>query len=163
MVLSMRRLPTVLFAVSALFALLLISPSRAMALSLQWPTEGSYVCQIALLLFAAAMLFFIREIYYTGLQRFGGFRLLIWSWGILVLWNLNAFVGNWSEWTLSNPVIVGRGFSRQLLMSDAHTWLFYITKINYFLLLPPAFYLFYRGLKVLTREPRSEGPGAEGP
>jgi hypothetical protein len=159
----MRRLSAVLFAVSALFALLLISPPQALALSLQWPTEGSYVRQTAHLLFAAAMLFFIREIYYTGLQRFGGFRLLIWSWWILVLWNLTAFVGNWSEWTLSNPVIVGHGFSRQLLMSDAHTWLFYLAKIAYFLLLPPAFYLFYRGLKVLAREPESEGPGAEGP
>jgi len=162
MVLPMRRLPTVLFAVSAFFALLLISPPPALALGLQWPTEGSYVRQIAHLLFAASMLFFIREIYYTGLQRFGGFRFLVWSWGILALWNLNAFVGNWSEWTLSNPVIVGHGFSRQLLMSNANTWLFYLTKIDHFLLLPPAFYLFYRGLKVLAREPRPEGPGAEG-
>ncbi len=159
----MRRLPTVLCAVSALFALLLISPPQALALSLQWPTEGSYVRQTAPLQFAAAMLFFIREIYYTGLQRFSGFRLFIWSWGILALWNLNAYVGNWSEWTLSNPVIAGHGFSRQLLMSDAHTWLFYLTKIAYYLLLPPAFFLFYRGLKVLAREPRPEGPGTKAP
>jgi len=159
----MRRLPTVLIAVSALFALLLISPPQALALSLQWPTEGSYVRQTAHLLFAAAMLFFIREIYYTGLQRFGGFRLLIWSWGILALWNLNAFVGNWSEWALSNPVILGHGISRRLLMSDANSWLFYLTQIDHFLLLPPAFYLFYRGLKVLAREPRPEEPGAEAP
>ena len=158
----MRRLQTMLFAVAAAFSLLLISPPPALALGLQWPTEGSYVRQIAHLLFAASMLFFIREIYYTGLQRFGGFRFLVWSWGILALWNLNAFVGNWSEWTLSNPVIVGHGFSRQLLMSNANTWLFYLTKIDHFLLLPPAFYLFYRGLKLLAREPRPEGPGAEG-
>ncbi|MGD0970875.1 MAG: hypothetical protein ABSA04_05655 [Desulfobaccales bacterium] len=159
----MRRLPTVLFAVSAFSALLLISPPPALASILRWPTEGSYVRQIAHLLFAASMLFFIREIYYTALQRFAGFRLLIWSWGILALWNLNAFVGNWSEWTLSNQVIVGHDFSRQLLMSDAHTWLFYLTQIDYCLLLPPAFYLFYRGLKFLAREPRPERPGAEGP
>ncbi len=163
MVLSMRRLHPVLLAVSAFFAILLISPPPALAWSLQWPTEGSYVRQTAHLLFTAAMLFFIREIYYAGLQRFSGFRLLIWSWGILALWNLDAFVGNWSEWTLSNPVIVGNGFSRQLVMCDPHTWLFYLTKIGYFLLLLPAFYLFYRGLKVLTHEPRPEGPGAEGP
>jgi hypothetical protein len=48
-------------------------------------------------------------------------------------------------------------------MSDAHTWLFYLTQIDYCLLLPPAFYLFYRGLKFLAREPRPERPGAEGP
>ena len=89
--------------------------------------------------------------------------LVIWCWGILALWNLNAFVGNWSEWTLNNQVTLGHGFSRQLLMSDAHTWLFYLTQIANFLLLPPAFYLFYRGLKVLAREPRPEGPGTEAP
>jgi hypothetical protein len=163
MVLSMRRLHPVLFAVSAFLGLLLISPPPALAWSLQWPTEGSYVRQTAHLLFAAAMLFFIREIYYAGLQRFGGFRLLIWSWGILALWNLDAFVGNWSEWTLNHPVTLGRGFSRQLLMSGAHTWLYYLTQIDNFLLLPPAFYLFYRGLKVLAREPRPEGPGTKAP
>ncbi len=159
----MRRLLTMLLAVSACFGLLLISPPQALAWSLQWPTEGSYVHQTAHLLFAAALLFFIREIYYTRLQRFGGFRLFIWCWGILALWSLNAFVGNWSAWTLNNQVTLGRGFSRQLLMSDAHTWLFYFTEIADFLLLPLAFYLFYRGLKVLAREPRPEGPGTKAP
>jgi hypothetical protein len=159
----MRRLQTVIFAVSAVFSFLLVSPPPALAVSFKWTTEGSYVHQTAHLLFAAALLFFIWEIYHTGLQRFDGFRLLIWSWGILFLWNLNAFVGNWSKWTLSNPVILGHGFSRQLLMSDAYAWLFYLTQIANFLLLPPAFYLFYRGLKLLAREPRPEGPGAEGP
>ena len=58
-----------------------LSPPSALALSLEWPTEGSYVHQIAHLLFGAAMLFFIREIYKTGLQKFRGFRFLIWAWG----------------------------------------------------------------------------------
>jgi hypothetical protein len=159
----MRGLQTVLLAASAVFSFFLISAPQALALSLQWPTEGSYVHQTAHLVFAAAMLFFILEIYYTGLHRFGGFRLLIWSWAILALWNLNNFVGNWSRWTLSNQLILGRGFSRQLLISDAHAWLFYFTRIDDFLLLPLAFYFFYRGLKVLAREPRPQGPGAEGP
>ncbi|MGA8573373.1 MAG: hypothetical protein ACLP7A_07935 [Desulfobaccales bacterium] len=159
----MRRLQTVLLAVSAVFPLLLVSPPQALALSFQWTAEGSYVHQTAHLLFTAALLFFIWEIYHTGLQRFGGFRWLTWCWGVLALWNLNAFVGNWSKWTMSNPVILGHGFSRQLLMTDTHAWLFYLTQIANFLLLPLAFYLFYRGLKLLAREPRPEGPGAEGP
>lgn len=144
--------------IAAVFALLLGSPAQALAFSLQWPTEGSYVHQIAHLLFGAAMLFFIHGIYKTGLQRFSGFRSLIWACILLAWWNFDAFIGHWTEWTLHNPVITGQGFSRQILMYDGHTWLFYITKIDHFLLLVPAFYLFYRGLKTLAREPRLEGP-----
>jgi len=151
----MRRSPA--FIVSAILALLLGSPPHALALSFQWSTEGSYVHQIAHLLFGAAMLFFIHEIYKTGLQRFRGFRYLIWSCILLALWNFDAFIGHWADWTLENPIILGQGFSRQLVMYDTHTWLFYFTKIDHFLLLVPAFYLFYRGLKTLAREPESEG------
>jgi hypothetical protein len=154
---SMRLSPAV---ISAVFALLLI-PGCDLALSLKWPTEGSYVHETAHLLFGAAMLFFIHEIYHAGLQRLRGFRFLIWAWAFLALWNFDAFFGHWIEWTLANPVITGEGLSRQLLMSDTHTWLFYITKIDHFLLLPPAFYLFYRGLKTLAREPRPEGSGGQ--
>jgi hypothetical protein len=41
-------------------------------------------------------------------------------------------------------------------MENLETWFFYITKIDHFLLLIPAFYLFYRGLRVLARETQSE-------
>ncbi len=150
----MRRSPAQV--ICAVYALLLI-PGCELALNLKWPTEGSYVHETAHLLFGAAMLFFIHEIHHAGLQKFRGFRFLVWAWGFLALWNFDAFIGHWTEWTLTNPVIIGKGFSRQLLMSDAHTWLFYITKIDHFLLLPPAFYLFYRGLKALAREARPEG------
>jgi hypothetical protein len=67
--LSMKRLPTVVFAVSALFALLLISPPQALALTIQWPSEGSYVQQTTHLLFAAALLFFIKKIRHTAQTR----------------------------------------------------------------------------------------------
>jgi hypothetical protein len=137
------------------FSLLLLTPGPCLA---QWPdwfkfgTQGSYIHEAAHLLFAAAMLVFIREIYRAGLNQVRGFRLLVWSWAFLALWNLDAFVGHAADWTLTNPVILGSGFARKLLMYDAHTWVVYITKIDHFLLLVPAFYLFYRGLKVLVRE-----------
>ncbi len=152
----MRRFPAVIFAL----VLLLWSPPPALAFSLEWPTEGSYVHQMAHLLFGAAMIFFIHEIYHAGLQKFRGFRFLIWAWIFLAWWNFDAFIGHWTEWTFTNPVIIGEGFSRQLLMNDFQAWLFYITKVDHFLLLVPAFYLFYRGLKVLARESRPEGSEA---
>jgi hypothetical protein len=37
-------------------------------------------------------------------------------------------------------------------MDDFQTWVVYLTKIDHFVLLVPAFYLFYRGLKALAQE-----------
>jgi len=102
------------------------------------------------------MLFFIHEIYYAHLQKFRGFRLLVWTWALLALWNLDAFVGHWADWTLENPIILGQGWDRHLLMYDFHTWVVYFTKIDHSLLLIPAFLMFYLGLKALVRKPGAE-------
>jgi hypothetical protein len=153
-----RRVIQVFLAASTLVFLV---PRPALA---QWPswyafgTEGSYVHELAHLLFALAMIFFIQEIFHAGLQRFRGFRLLAWAWGLLAWWNLDAIVGHWAEWTLKNPVISGEGFGRRILMTDLKTWIFYIGKIDHFILLVPAFYLLYRGLQVLERQAGVEGP-----
>jgi hypothetical protein len=136
-------------------ALLLLSPRTGLAEWFNWyefGTEGSYVHELAHLLFAAAMIFFIHEIYHAGLQKLRGFRYLVWAWALLAWWNLDAMLGHWAEWTLENPVIIGEGFGRRILMYDFKTWIFYIGKIDHFILLVPAFYLFYRGLKVLDRQ-----------
>jgi hypothetical protein len=149
----MRRHLTQGFLLS--LALLLLSPRTGQAQWFSWygfGTEGSYVHQTAHLLFAAAMIFFIYEIFHSGLHRFRGFRLLAWAWGLLALWNLDAVVGHWAEWTLENPMIIGEGFGRRLLMYDVKTWIFYIGKLDHFILLVPAFYLLYLGLKVLDRQ-----------
>jgi hypothetical protein len=143
---------------TAVLFLVFLFPDTGLAISFDWPTEGSYVHQIAHLLFAGAMLFFIFEIFQADLQKFRGFRYLVWAWALLAFWNLDAFVGHWADWTLSNPVIMGQGFSRQLLMENFHTWLYYVTKIDHFIFLVPAFYLFYRGLKALASKPQAEEP-----
>jgi hypothetical protein len=146
---------------SAVLAFLLLAPGSACAQWASWygfGTEGSYVHQTAHLLFLAAMLFFIHEIYYADLQKFHGFRLLIWAWAFLALWNADAIVGHWAEWTLYNPVILGEGIGRRILMDSVQTWVFYIGKIDHFVLLLPAFYLLYRGLKALDRQVGSEEP-----
>ncbi len=149
-----RRLAPLL---SAVF-LLLACPQGAQAASwLQWGTQGSYVHQTAHLLFAGAMLFFIYEMVHEGLQKYRGFRYLIWACGVLAFWNVDAFVGHAVEWSMTNPVIMGHGLSRRLLMEDSTSWVYYITQIDHFLFLIPAFYLFYRGLKAFGQESRS-GP-----
>lgn len=153
----MRR-RVVLISVAALASLLLF-PSPGLAQWFSWyqfGTEGSYVHEFAHLLFAAAMIFFIYEIFHAGLQRFRGFRFLAWAWAFLAWWNLDAVVGNWAEWTLENPVILGRGFARQILMDRGQTWIFYIGKIDHFVLLVPAFYFLYKGLKALDQQAGAE-------
>jgi hypothetical protein len=147
--------------VVAAFALLFLVPRPALAQWYSWyafGTEGSYVHELAHLLFAAAMIFFIHEIFHAGLQKFRGFRLLAWAWGLLAWWNLDAIVGHWAEWTLENPGITGKGFGRWVLMADLKTWIFYIGKIDHFILLLPAFYLLYRGLQILEQQAGVEGP-----
>jgi hypothetical protein len=104
------------------------------------------------------MIFFIIAIYQAGLSSFRGFRLLIWAWGFLAFWNFDAVVGHWADWTLENPVILGEGLARKIVMYDAQTWLFYIGKIDHSILVVPAFYLLYRGLKALDRDSGAERP-----
>jgi hypothetical protein len=144
---------------AASFVLPLLSPGPALAQWVTWykfGTQGSYVHQIAHLLFALSMLFFIHEIFHAKLEKFRGFRMLVWAWAFLAWWNLDAFVGHWADWTLENPVILGQGWDRRLLMDSFHTWVVYITKIDHFVLLVPAFLLFYLGLRALARKPGAD-------
>ena len=153
----MRRRVVQVFV--AAFTLILLAPRPSLAQWASWyqfGTEGSYVHETAHLLFAAALIFFIYEIFHSDLQKFRGFRYLAWAWALLAWWNLDAVVGHWAEWTLGNPVILGEGFARKILMYDTKTWMFYIGKIDHFVLLVPAFYLLYRGLQVLDRQAGGE-------
>jgi hypothetical protein len=144
---------------SAVFVLVLLSPRPVLAQWVTWyqfGTTGSYVHEIAHIIFCLSMLFFIYEIYHAHLQKFRGFRLLAWSWAFFALWNFDAFFGHWADWTLENPVILGQGWSRTMVMENFQTWLVYLTKINHSVLLIPAFLFFYLGLKALVRKPGAE-------
>jgi len=147
-----RRLAPIL---SGVFLLLLISPRYVLAQGwFQWGTEGSYVHQTAHLLFAGAMIFFIFEICREKLQKYKGFRCLMWACGILALWNLDAVVGHTLDWGHGNRVILGHGLGKRLLMENLESWFYYLTQIDHFALLIPAFYLFYRGLRAFAQESR---------
>jgi hypothetical protein len=143
-----RRLVQVLWV---LVALVLFAPKPCLAFYKHWGTQGSYVHQLAHLLFAVAMFFLIFEIFRGELRGLPGFRSLVWACVLLAWWNLDAIVGHTLDWSLRNPVILGQGSDRKLLMEDWHTWAFYVTKVTHFLLLLPAFYFFYRSLKQFSR------------
>jgi hypothetical protein len=138
---------------TGIFLLLLLSPRYVLAQGwFEWGTEGSYVHQTAHLLFAGAMVFFIYEIQRERLQNYKGFRCLMWACGILALWNLDAIVGHTLEWGQTNPVFLGRGLSKRLLMENPKSWFYYLTQFDHYALLIPAIYLFYRGLRAFAQE-----------
>jgi hypothetical protein len=149
----MKRRLALIFA--AVCCLLFFSPHCSLAAASRWPTASPYVNEIAHLLFLGAMIFFIYEIRYAGLEKFRGFRYLLGAWAFLVLWNLDAFVGHWAAWTLTSWPVLGEGWSSRVLMEDFHTWTALITQLANFILLVPAFYLFYRGIKALAQIPRT--------
>jgi hypothetical protein len=150
----MRRHLVLIFSTACLLAL--FSPRSSPAAGFAWPSAGPYVNEIAHLLFLGAMLFFIYEIRYAGLEKFRGFRCLLWAWATLALWNLDAFVGHWAAWTLTGPTVLGDGWSSRFLLDDLHAWTALITQLANFILLVPAFYLFYRGIKALAQITRAE-------
>jgi hypothetical protein len=139
--------------------LVLGQPREALAFISHGHPEGLYVHQMAHLLFAGALIFLVYRMHGEGLLKKSGFGLLSWSCVWLALWNLDVFVGHWSEVLLSAQAWVGQTgeLSQRLLMSGSDAWVYYVTKLDH-LLLVPGFYLLYRGLKNLERLPPEVGP-----
>jgi hypothetical protein len=152
----MHRRVTLVFC--GLVALVFLAPAPGLAFNLVWESQGSYVHQMAHLLFGLAMLLFIFEIHRGELRNVPGVACLVWACGLLVWWNLDAIFGHAVDWSLKNPVILGEGWQRRLLMEDWQTWAFYLTKTTHFLILIPAFYFFYRFLKRFSPESETKAP-----
>lgn len=136
----------------------LLAPRPGLALEMLWETQGSYVHQMAHVVFAIAMVYLIYEIKENELRGWPGFTCLFWACVLLVWWNLDAVVGHALDWTLRYPVILGEGLERRLLMENWHVWGFYITQITHFVLPLLAFYFFYRSLKRFNQESESRLP-----
>ncbi len=132
-------------------ALLLLNPRPSLAIPIHGNPQGFFIHQAAHLLVAGAMFFFLYTLKREGLLQFRGFRLLGWASGIFGIWNLEHYVGHWSEIFLLNPVILGQGLSKRLLMDDFNTWVYYFTQLDYWIL-AISFYFLYRGLKALAQD-----------
>jgi hypothetical protein len=142
-----------------ILALILFSPQPSLAIITHGPPEGLYVHQLAHLLFAGAMIFMIYLVKREGILVVSEFRMIVWASLLFVLWNLDAIVGHIAEVFLSPHAFLGEptDFSQRLLMASLSEWVYYITKMDH-LILVPAFYLLYRGLKALTLK----APGGQG-
>lgn len=117
------------------------------------PKEGFFVRQFSYLFFLVAMLFFFFQLKQEKLQKYRGLRFLAWASLLFALWNLNCFMGQFLDLNLDASLILGSAGSlaQRLLMADILTWFYYVTKLDNILLVP-AFYLFYLGLKVFSQE-----------
>ena len=140
-------------------AFVIFDPRPALALQTHGPPEGLYVHQLAHFFFAAALLFLIWQVKYEGLTGLPGFRQLRWACGLFVLWNVVAFLGHWSEELLLPQAFQGQpgDLSRRLIMSRFSAWIYYVTKLDH-LILVPAFFLLWRGLKALLSKTPEEAP-----
>jgi hypothetical protein len=135
-----------------------IFPRPALAIQPHGPPEGFYLHQTAHLVFIGALIFFIYKLA-QEVREHRSFRLLAWACGLLVLWNLYCLVGHLSALPISNLDFIGiEGILHQrLVMSGSSHWIYYVTSFDNVILLPAA-YLFYRGLKALIKEPETGKP-----
>jgi hypothetical protein len=127
-------------------------PQPAYAYIGHWdPREGFFVRQFAYLFFLAAMLFFIYELKQEKLPQHRGLKFLALAGGLFALWNLDCFVGQLLDLSLSPQTLGPPGpFSQRLVAADPATWIMYFTKLDH-LLLVPAFLLLYLGIRDLAR------------
>jgi hypothetical protein len=140
-------------------AFIICDPRPTLALQTHGPPEGLYVHQLAHVLFAAALLFLIWQVKYEGLTGLPGFRQLRWACGLFVLWNVIAFLGHWSEELLLSQDFHGQpgNLSQRLIMSRFSVWIYYVAKLDH-LVLVPAFFLLWSGLKALLSKTPEERP-----
>jgi hypothetical protein len=130
--------------------LLVLFPTPALAIQIHGPPEGIYVHQAAHVCFFVAMLYFAFELRRSHLAAQRGFRLMAWACLFFALWNLDAFVGHWTESLLSPEAFIGQfqDFSQRIVLSSPSAVVFYLAKFDHLILLL-ALLLFYLGLRKL--------------
>jgi hypothetical protein len=117
------------------------------------PKEGLFIRQFSYLFFLVAMFFFYFELNQEKLRKYRGLRFLSWASLLFALWNLNCFVGQFLALNLDVSLVPGSAGSltQQVPVANILNWFYYITKLDN-LILVPAFYLFYLGLKIFSQE-----------
>ena len=139
-------------------ALVSIFPRSAWAIQPHGPPEGFYLHQIGHLVFTAALIFFLYKLW-QEIQDNRSFRLLAWACALFVLWNLDTFTAHFCALSVSPQDFLGQTgeLTQRLTMSNTAHWIYYFASFDS-LLLVPACYLFYRGLKALAQGPVTGKP-----
>ncbi len=128
-------------------------PRPALAIQPHGSPEGFYLHLIAHLVFIGALVFFIFKLRQEIVQT-RSFHLLIWACALFIGWNLMTFIAHLSALSVRPQDFSGMEghLSRRLTMSGLSHWIYYFASLDH-LILVPAGYLFYRGLKALAQEP----------
>jgi hypothetical protein len=140
--------------IPAFLLLTSILPTPAWAFIPHWdPLEAFFIRQFAYLFWALAMVFFIFALKQENLAQHRGFRWLVWSGIFFALWNFDCFLGQFIDLAVSPHVAAA--LTTENTQNGTATgmwlWLFYLTKLDH-LLLVPAFFCYYLGIKSFTEE-----------
>lgn len=125
-------------------ALLLCLPGEALALQVHGEPEGLYVHQMAHLHFTFALGYLFLDIRRTGFSG-KGWLFLQFFCGVMVLWNLVAFVGHHAEVLITADQFVNSDdYLRMRLLGplSLHKVIYYLTKMDHLVIVPGLLLLF---------------------
>ena len=139
--------------VGAFFLIYLFLPSPARAfIPHSDPREAFFIRQFSYLFWALAMVFFIFALRQENLRKHRGFRWLVWSAIFFALWNVDCFIGQLLALNVSPQGTAAFTTGNDQNLTATWLWFFYITKLDH-LLLVPAFFCFYQGIRAFARDP----------
>jgi hypothetical protein len=132
-------------------------PWPALAIQTHGHPEGLYAHQLGHLAFLAAMIYVCWQIRRQRLLSRPGFQHLFWAALLFAAWNLLTFAGHFAEQALlSGAVNKQAGYLRQYLhITDLTGLVYYLASLDH-LLLVPALWLLYRGLRIFLAEQRAK-------
>jgi hypothetical protein len=132
-------------------------PLPALAIQTHGHPEGLYAHQLGHLAFLAAMIYVCWEVRRRRLLSRPGFPALFWACLLLAGWNLLTFWGHWAEQGMDPGAIDSRaGYLHQLLhITDLGGLIYYLASLDH-LILVPALWLFYLGLRAFLAEQQAK-------
>jgi hypothetical protein len=152
-----RREPSLRRWRLGLAAGLALCPWPALAIQTHGHPEGLYAHQLGHLVFLAAMIYVCWEIRRRRLPSRPGFPALFWACLLLAAWNILTFWGHWAEQGLNPGAIDSRsGYLHQYLhITDLGGLIYYLASLDH-LILVPALWLFYLGLRAFLAEQQAK-------
>lgn len=105
--------------------------------------EGLFVHQIAHLLFMFAMTVLAYWLEKNGFTAERGWRLIQVGCILIVIWNINTFIGHWVEERVSDASLIGEpDWTQRLLMSSPLVFAYYFLKLDHLVCVPAVLCLF---------------------
>jgi len=158
-----KRSKSLIGSLFCLSVVMLAMPDAAWALQSHGSPEGIYIHQMAHIFFFGSLVYLYRDLSHSSIKD-RGWRYLRWFCLLMLVWNIVAFVGHAVTFNIPAEHIAESGsyfHSRLLGPMDMNKILFYITRFDH-LLVVPALFLLYLGLRTLYRQVDGEDPHEKG-